>query len=276
MKQYYYVTEADEQVGPVTMEQLRAAGIKRDTLVWSEGMADWADAEQLPELAELFAAPSLCPPPLPHRRTAVDISNSEGQTAMVADDDVPPAIPITHSATASREEANDVPPAVPNPHGGNHPSAPAQHKRNPVYLVFAGIFFFVLLGITLFSALSLHNQRIEDENATVVVDPEEMTTFERLEAQGYEYAGTITAYFVGYNYSYNQSYYWKTSSDYQLFVKNNDAYPVYALLDIYRDEKYYMYDWKTPVRCDEGYYDENGNNYKRFNYHLNNHYFCIE
>lgn len=268
MKQYYYVTEAGEQVGPVTIEELRVAGIKRDTLVWCEGMADWAEAEQLPELAELFVEAMHCPPPPPRRRPRAAGSDSDTQTASSAGDDVPPAIP---NGSGTVNGANAVPPAASVYSGGSHGAAPTPTKRNPVWLVFAGVFFLVFIGIILFSVLSLHNQRIEDENALVVVDPTEMTVLERLEAEGYEYAGTITSY--GINFYPEHPYYWKSSTDYQLFVKN-DTYPVYALLDV--DGKYFMYDWKTPIRCDEGYYNENGYNYKRFNYHLDSRYFCIE
>jgi hypothetical protein len=36
--------------------------LKRDTLVWKAGMAQWAAAGSVPELAGLFAA---MPPPIP-------------------------------------------------------------------------------------------------------------------------------------------------------------------------------------------------------------------
>lgn len=271
MKQYFYVTEADEQVGPVTMAQLREAGIKRDTLVWCEGMADWVDAEQLPELAELFAVPSPCPPPPRHRRPRGAGSGSDTQTAPSAGDDVPPSIP---NGSATVNGVNALPPAASVYSGGSHGAAPTPTKRNPVWLVFAGVFFLVFIGITLFSVLSLHNQRIEDENALVVVDPTEMTVLERLEAEGYEYAGTITTYYVNNDYYKDHPYYWKANFVYHLFVNNDGAYPLYALREY--NGKHDMDDWLTPVRCDEGYYDGDGYNYKRFNYKLDHAYFCIE
>jgi GYF domain 2 len=44
--------------------QSQASGgqLKRDSLVWKAGMAQWAKAETVPELAGLFAN---LPPPLP-------------------------------------------------------------------------------------------------------------------------------------------------------------------------------------------------------------------
>lgn len=274
MKQYYYVTEAGEQVGPVTMEGLRVAGIGRDTLVWCEGMADWAEAEQLPELAEFFVEAMPCPPPPPRRRPRAAGSDSDTQTASSAGDDVPPSIP-NRSGTVNG--ANAVPPAASVYSGGSHGAAPAQTKRNPVWLVFAGVFFLVFIGITLFSVLSLHNQRIEDENALVVVDSDEMTTYEKLEAEGYEYAGLIPAYSISLKiYSWHPDpHYYDRHDPYHLFVKNDGMTPVYALLWSGFD-KYVTGNLDTPVRCDVGYYDEDGYNYKRFNYRIGNFYFCIE
>jgi hypothetical protein len=55
-----------QSVGPFTAQQMGAAAaagnIRRDTLVWSAGMAAWMPAGQVPALAAFFAA---APPPLP-------------------------------------------------------------------------------------------------------------------------------------------------------------------------------------------------------------------
>ena len=57
----YYYAAGDEHRGPFTIDQLRAQALRRDTMVWKEGMAQWQRAENVPELAELFAPP---PPPI--------------------------------------------------------------------------------------------------------------------------------------------------------------------------------------------------------------------
>ena len=49
MQEYYYL-QNNEQRGPVTLEQLRALNVSQQTLVWTEGMAGWKPAGQLPEL----------------------------------------------------------------------------------------------------------------------------------------------------------------------------------------------------------------------------------
>lgn len=62
----FYAAVNGQQQGPMDMaglQQLAASGgLKRETLVWRAGMANWSPAGQVPDLAALFAA---MPPPLP-------------------------------------------------------------------------------------------------------------------------------------------------------------------------------------------------------------------
>lgn len=55
MEEYYYIDAAGLQQGPVPADRLVALGVGRKTPVWKAGMADWATAENVPELASLFA-----------------------------------------------------------------------------------------------------------------------------------------------------------------------------------------------------------------------------
>lgn len=66
MGQYFYLTLQNEQKGPVEASQLTALGVNANTLVWTEGMAQWAPAGQVQELASFFA-PTAQPatPPTP-------------------------------------------------------------------------------------------------------------------------------------------------------------------------------------------------------------------
>ena len=61
----YYVALNGEQAGPFNMEQMRSGlsngTMKPTDLVWTNGMAGWTAANEVPALAELFAVP----PPLP-------------------------------------------------------------------------------------------------------------------------------------------------------------------------------------------------------------------
>jgi membrane protease subunit (stomatin/prohibitin family) len=62
----WYIGVNGQQVGPLDQAglsaQARSGALTRDTLVWSEGMAAWTAAGQVPELSSVFGA---VPPPLP-------------------------------------------------------------------------------------------------------------------------------------------------------------------------------------------------------------------
>ena len=60
MKKFYYVNEG-QSFGPVTKEEL-VGNLKKDTLVWFEGMDNWIIASEVPELSSLFQS---VPPPIP-------------------------------------------------------------------------------------------------------------------------------------------------------------------------------------------------------------------
>jgi len=58
------------QSGPFSIDEFKAqissGAVTRETLVWKEGMSNWAAAETQPELASLFGAtPPPVPPPTP-------------------------------------------------------------------------------------------------------------------------------------------------------------------------------------------------------------------
>ena len=74
MKQYFYAS-GSERRGPVSFEEVRAAGLTPATLVWYEGLPDWKPAGDLPEFSDLFDAPDAPavapgPPPLQARPPA--------------------------------------------------------------------------------------------------------------------------------------------------------------------------------------------------------------
>ena len=62
----YYVAVAGKQTGPFPMEQLQQQAqnsqLTRESLVWTQGMAQWTPAAQVAALASLFAH---LPPPIP-------------------------------------------------------------------------------------------------------------------------------------------------------------------------------------------------------------------
>ena len=62
----FYVAVGGRQTGPFPLEEvankIKSGEVLRDTLVWSQGMANWTPAEQIAAFADMFAA---TPPPLP-------------------------------------------------------------------------------------------------------------------------------------------------------------------------------------------------------------------
>jgi membrane protease subunit (stomatin/prohibitin family) len=65
----WHVTTDGQTHGPFTLQQMAQAvaggQLNRESLVWSQGMAAWTAAGQVPQLAPAFATPASPPPPPP-------------------------------------------------------------------------------------------------------------------------------------------------------------------------------------------------------------------
>jgi hypothetical protein len=61
MEKYYIVTD-NEQKGPYSIEELQELNISLSTLVWNEGMENWVEAKNVPELRNII---KISPPPIP-------------------------------------------------------------------------------------------------------------------------------------------------------------------------------------------------------------------
>lgn len=55
MNRYFYIDAEGMQKGTFSPEELRKEGIRRDTLVWTQGMEQWKKAEETEELYYLFS-----------------------------------------------------------------------------------------------------------------------------------------------------------------------------------------------------------------------------
>jgi hypothetical protein len=55
MNHYFYIDSDGKQKGTYTPEELRNEHIRKETLVWTQGMAQWMRADEVPELQFLFA-----------------------------------------------------------------------------------------------------------------------------------------------------------------------------------------------------------------------------
>src|SRR5690606_24090748 len=62
MKQYHY-SDGTLSFGPFSLEELKTKDINPDTLIWTEGMATWLKAKEIPELRDLLLKTGT--PPLP-------------------------------------------------------------------------------------------------------------------------------------------------------------------------------------------------------------------
>lgn len=62
MKKYYYITPENEQRGPVEAAMLASCGVDSNTMVWTEGMANWQRAGDLPDLSFFILSTSTPPP----------------------------------------------------------------------------------------------------------------------------------------------------------------------------------------------------------------------
>ena len=51
----YYIGKNNQRQGPFEIDQLLANGLTPDTLVWCSGMPGWQKANEVPEVAVLFA-----------------------------------------------------------------------------------------------------------------------------------------------------------------------------------------------------------------------------
>lgn len=80
----YYIAQGNEQRGPFTAEQLQAGGLRADTLVWREGMAQWQPAQSVPELQPLvMVAPVSYAAPLAYT-SAPPFDSSVGSKKILA------------------------------------------------------------------------------------------------------------------------------------------------------------------------------------------------
>lgn len=55
MNRFFYIDTEGKQKGTFTPEELQQEGIKRDTLVWTQGMGQWKRADETDDLRYLFS-----------------------------------------------------------------------------------------------------------------------------------------------------------------------------------------------------------------------------
>lgn len=58
MNRYFYIDSEGTQKGTFTIEDLRNEPVRRDTMVWTQGMPQWQRAQDVVELQTLFDMPA--------------------------------------------------------------------------------------------------------------------------------------------------------------------------------------------------------------------------
>lgn len=124
MEKEYYIVEGDNRVGPLTMAQLAEKGIEPSTLVWTAGMADWARADTLPELASILS-----------NRTRID--ENESAFGAYAQPAQPTAYPY-----GQKSGAYD-----PNIQNGGYANPPVNWKTLAIIATVVGFLFSCIGGI---------------------------------------------------------------------------------------------------------------------------------
>lgn len=84
----YFIIVNDAQQGPFSVAELQQRGISSDTLVWTEGMAEWTPAWQVEELRPIFykqAAATSVPPPPPVNPAAAAPTTDQPPLAAATD-----------------------------------------------------------------------------------------------------------------------------------------------------------------------------------------------
>lgn len=102
MSTYRYINAEMDVAGPMTADEMAAAGITDDTLVWHEGMDDFLPARMVPEVAEALRQ-HLAPQDILTAGLAEDTCPAAGLP------DVPDSVTADVApADMSIEEVNDI------------------------------------------------------------------------------------------------------------------------------------------------------------------------
>lgn len=69
--QEYFIVLNEQKKGAFTLEELKTMGLSPTTLVWKEGMTEWEEARQFPELNDMIT--KSVPPPIPKAQKTLKV-----------------------------------------------------------------------------------------------------------------------------------------------------------------------------------------------------------
>lgn len=93
---YYYLDADMRQVGPVSLDDLVAAGVTGDTMVWHEGLEEWAKAGNLPEVVKAMERKAR--PAMPEKSQAPESPGSPVKPENPGNPESPEAVVIDAAA----------------------------------------------------------------------------------------------------------------------------------------------------------------------------------
>ena len=156
MKQYYIYLD-NEQIGPLSYEELKEKNISSETMIWFEGQPDWKKSLEIEEIKELFKS---TPPPI----------NSFTQT---------PPLPKVENNNLLEE--NEIPMIF-------------GIKRNHLF-VLLGVLVVLIIGFNFYQGFNRqalddlnqktesHNQQIELQQKEIEEQKNQLAEQEQIEAQ---------------------------------------------------------------------------------------------
>ncbi|MFC2101912.1 DUF4339 domain-containing protein [Bacteroidota bacterium] len=150
MQEFFYL-ENDQQIGPISKDELKKRRIKGTTLVWAEGMPEWLPASKVPELKGIIAPPT--PPPPPKKPTPPPPPKRPSPPP-------PPGRPTTQAPPPANEPSYAPQPGPtgyaqqpgssaysPQQPQGVHQVFAGQGEKSVMWLIIVGYIFAVLGGV---------------------------------------------------------------------------------------------------------------------------------
>lgn len=131
MKKYFY-NDGVQNVGPISLEELKTKKLFKDTLIWAEGWDNWNKASTVIELSEIFK--ELTPPPINNKADNFKNENvffSDKNGIFISNSRI-----VVHNSTYPTSGITAI-----------HLKEVDEINNNGLYLAFLGLLTFFLLKI---------------------------------------------------------------------------------------------------------------------------------
>lgn len=125
---YYYLDADMRQVGPVSLDDLVAAGVTGDTMVWHEGLEEWAKAGNLPEVVKAMERKAR--PAMPEKSQAPESPGSPVKPEYPVNPESPEAVVIAAAA-----DDDEIIPKRPSKRLGMNIAMMVLTTLNPLYIL---------------------------------------------------------------------------------------------------------------------------------------------